>query len=224
MLARIMLFLFAVSVAAVSVGHSQSTGSLPEPCRAQRLGDLAALEKRKERLEQAIARARDKAGTGKDEDKARSLSKSQEELLDVLFQIDCVQAKQELAAASIDAVPAPKPAPPSVAAPAPGASPGSEAKSDTKPSSGSTRSIRKLAAPKPSSGNDAVEITTYFATNRGRTTDREPSKAYDAKVAKLTYGRAVVSIELSRAPCFPWQCRLRPRPEPVPSSSYQNGV
>jgi esterase/lipase superfamily enzyme len=194
MLARIMLFLFAVSVAAVSVGHSQSTGSLPEPCRAQRLGDLAALEKRKERLEQAIARVRDKAGTTKDEDKARSLSKSQEELLDVLFQIDCVKAKQELATAAIDAVPSPKPAPPSVAAPAPGASPGSEAKSDTKPSSGSTRSIGKLAAPKPSSGNAAVEITTYFATNRGRTTQREPSKAYDAKVAKLTYGRAVVSI------------------------------
>jgi esterase/lipase superfamily enzyme len=202
-LARIVLFLIAVT-AAVGAAHSQPTGlvALPEPCRAQRLDDLAALEKRKERLERAIARARENPGTAKDE--ATSLSKSQEDLLEVLFQIDCVKAKQELAKleAPMDAFPPPPPkfAPSSEAAPAPapGASPGAEAKS-AKPPSGSTRSLRKLAAPKPSSG-DALEITAYFATNRGRTGEGDSGKAYDAKVAKLSYGRAVVSIPATHTP------------------------
>ena len=39
-----------------------------------------------------------------------------------------------------------------------------------------------------------LEVTTYFATNRGRTGESSPVKAYDAKVATLSYGRAVVSI------------------------------
>ena len=214
-LARILLFLVAVS-AAVGAGHSQSaqTPGLPEPCRStQRSEDLAALEKRKtalekgkRRLERAIARAKKKPGT-EDEDKAnaKGLSKTRRDLLKVLFQIDCVKAKQALAKAEAPlgglSSPAPK-APPSSPqwAPTPQAAPPSPG-AGAKPS----RSMRKAAKGRgetasaaetasAGTGADALEVTTYFATNRGRTAESEPVKAYNATVAKLTYGRAVVSI------------------------------
>jgi esterase/lipase superfamily enzyme len=219
-LARILLFLIAVS-AAVGTGHSQSadTPGVPEPCRTQRSEDLAALEKRKvalekgkRRLERAIARAKKKPGTedeakAKEKDNARRLSRTQRDLLKVLFQIDCVKAKQTLAKAeapvdSVSSPPRQAPAPSPQWAPAPQAAPpppGLRAK---------PRSLRKArgeAASAPQTvgtagtasagtGEDSLEVTTYFATNRERTAEREPVKAYNAKVAKLTYGRAVVSI------------------------------
>jgi esterase/lipase superfamily enzyme len=204
-LARILLFLVVVS-AAVGAGHSQSadTPGLPEPCRTQRSDDLAALEKRKaalekgkRRLERAIARAKKKPGT-EDEDKAnaKGLSKVRRDLLKVLFQIDCVKAKQVLAKAPVDddsspapktSAPLPQWAPTQQAAPPP---PGAGAKP--------SRSMRKAKgrgeAASAGTGADALEVTTYFATNRGRTAESEPVKAYNATVAKLTWGRALVSI------------------------------
>jgi esterase/lipase superfamily enzyme len=42
--------------------------------------------------------------------------------------------------------------------------------------------------------SNAIEVTTYYATNRGLVKSADPTKAYDSKVAPLSYGRAVVSI------------------------------
>jgi esterase/lipase superfamily enzyme len=204
-LARILLFVIAV-FAAAGAGHSQSADApgLPEPCRTQRSEDLAALEKHKaalekgkRQLERAILRAKKSPGA-EDEDKANAkrLSKTRRDLLKVLFQIDCVRAKQALAEAEApDSVSfaAPKVSDPSPQwAPTPQAAPPPPA-AGAKPS----RSVRKAKGrgETASAGTaDALEVTTYFATNRGRTADTEPVKAYNATVAKLTYGRAVVSI------------------------------
>jgi hypothetical protein len=136
-LARILLFVIAVS-AAVGAGHSQSadTPGLPEPCRTQRSDDLAALEKRKavlekdkRGLERAIARAKKEPGA-KDEAKAkanaRRQSKTRQDLLKVLFQIDCVKAKQALAETEVRMVAGPAP-PPEASPPAPKWAPTKEA-------------------------------------------------------------------------------------------------
>jgi esterase/lipase superfamily enzyme len=212
-LARILLCLVAV-YAIVGPGHGQSEGApgLPEPCRTQRSDDLtaltkrqAALEKGKRRLERAIARAKREPGK-EDEAKANAkrLSKTRRDLLKVLFQIDCVRARQELAKAEapVDSLATP---PPKTSAPAPEWAPTPQAVPPP-PGAGAkpSRSMRKAKARGETTGAadtagaskpaDALEVTTYFATNRGRTDEREPVKAYNAKVAKLSYGRAVVSI------------------------------
>jgi esterase/lipase superfamily enzyme len=214
-LARILLVVIAVSTA-VAAGYGQPSGKsigqpgvgLPEPCRARGSEKLAALEKRRERLERAIARAREKAGkTAEDEDRAKRLSKAQTELLEVLFQIDCAKARQELAKAEPGhggaAPPAPKVAPKDDAREAPQGGLQHDAAPAPAPPSSATgkkfapsRSLRKRQATAESTTApaEAVEVTTYFATNRGRTGESEPDKAYDATVAKLSYGRAVVSI------------------------------
>ena len=146
MLARIMLFLIVVAASA-GIGHSQSigqlAGGLPEPCRTKASESLVALEKRKDRLERAIARAREKSGQATaDEDSAKRLSKTQTDLLEVLFQIDCVEAKQALAKAEVPIVGA-APAPPELAPSqesAPSPPPGAAGKSKFAPS----RSLRKV--------------------------------------------------------------------------------
>src|SRR5262249_25387357 len=87
--------------AAVGAVHGQSDiAGLPEPCRAKAGQSLAALEKSKDRLERAIARAREKSGkAAEDEDNTRRLTSSQKDLLEGLFQIDWAKARQELAKA-----------------------------------------------------------------------------------------------------------------------------
>jgi esterase/lipase superfamily enzyme len=203
-LARIVSFLIVIAAAA-GVSHSQPAGSpgLPESCRTRPSQGLAALEKRKERLERAIARAREKPGkSAKKEDRSKTLTRSQKELLRVLFQIDCVKARQEMAKAELPIVGAPPPpsasrpvrelspaagpklAPLAAPAPAPTAGPGPAP----------NRSLRKATAAKVNGTSNAIEVATYFATNRGRTGKTEPANAYDATVAALSYGRAIVSI------------------------------
>jgi esterase/lipase superfamily enzyme len=210
-LARILLVVIAVS-AAVGAGlgpsRGEPVGSLPEPCRRAAASEkLAALEKRKTRLERAIARARDKTKADKTATDATTaqLSKSQLELLEVLFQIDCAKARQQLAKleSDKDAAPSPKAAPHDSAKGAPQGAPkslqdDSAAPSPPPPGAGSkkssTRSLRKMMGEPVIPAPEAVQVTTYFATNRGHTGDSEPEKAYNARVAKLSYGRAVVSI------------------------------
>ncbi len=153
--------------------------ALPAQCRGQPDEKLTALEKRRQKLERAVARLRDAFGRASDGE-AKALSKSQEQLLQVLFQIDCARLRAKLAGA-----PGAAPVKPSFAeAPAPAPPP--------------TRSLRKTHSAAPvragSEQNNAVEVTTYFATNRGRTTSDDPAEAYDATVSALSYGRAVVSI------------------------------
>jgi esterase/lipase superfamily enzyme len=192
--ARLLLFLLLVTAFA-GAGNSQSSPDLglPEPCRTKASEDLSALQKRKERLEREIARSgrQDDAG-------AKTLTKTQEDLLEVLFQIDCAKRRLETAAKEAmardtaaqqrkgEATAKASPPPPPAAAPsAPGAEP-------------TPRSFRKLKLSDTGDaekGDQAIEVTTYFATNRAQTGRREPAAdVYDAKPAALSYGRALVTI------------------------------
>ncbi len=61
--------------------------------------------------------------------------------------------------------------------------------------------LTRRAVPKAPTAKNLVEITTYYATNRGRSGSPEPAAFYGAKVEnKLEYGRAVVTIPLTHSP------------------------
>jgi esterase/lipase superfamily enzyme len=205
-LTRILLFIgLAVASASAAAAQPAADPNLPEECRAKTEKDtLPALEQRMALLERELAQS------AKPDKAAATLSKTQEELLDLLFRIDCLKARERTAAAAAQptpgamrgrgelakpglsrdgaglqsAQPPPAPAPaPEAAAPPP-----------------TFRSVRKLA--KPDTGADnagsgkAIEVTTYYATNRGLTGKSEPATGvFDATRGKeLTYGRAIVTI------------------------------
>jgi esterase/lipase superfamily enzyme len=179
-----LLVLIAVCAAA-GIGSSQSLQDvrLPEACRAEPAEGLAALEKRKDTLEREIkAHAKDNT---------TALRKSQEELLEVVFKVDCIKMKERVAAAA-----AAKPAP---------STGGTDA-------SGSTRGLRKIG------GENVIEVTTYYATNRALSGQTEATRVYEAKRAALSYGRATVSVPKAHVsgnlelPSI-WRLQFQPDPE-----------
>jgi len=104
MYGRLLLFLVALALA-TSVGKAQTTPDLniPEPCRAASGEALAVIDKRRQDLEREIAgMAAAASGKGKPETDARSkalgknLRTRQEELLKVLFQIECMHTQLKL--------------------------------------------------------------------------------------------------------------------------------
>jgi esterase/lipase superfamily enzyme len=216
MLTRFLLVLAALGLGA-GIASSQSQPAadlkLPAACRGKATESLDLLEKRKERLEQKIAAARAAKPERAD---AKKLTKTQAALLDVLFQLQCYQMRQLPAEQTADAEPTPTDRARSdrgrkrraVAPPPP--APGGEA---------------ELAPPQPTrkaigSGADTgniIEITTYFATNRGRPGKGATASQYDAKVSPLTYGRALVTIPRTHAPGsleLPSIWRLQMQPDP----------
>lgn len=161
MFARLLLIL-SVLLLGPSAGQTQATKApdLPEPCRAVVKDDLAALENRKQRLEREIAEktaALPPTADPTSKTISASLRKNQEQLIDLVFQIECLTLQQR-------------------AEPV----------------------LTRRAAPSP---KNLVEITTYYATNRGRSGSPEPAAFYGAKVeGTLEYGRAVVTIPLTHSP------------------------
>ena len=223
MLARILLALAAVSLGAgLASGQSQPAPAadlrLPAPCRNKAAEDLASLETRKERLERQIAKAR-AAKPGTEETAAKQLTKSQATLLDVLFQIQCHQVRQQSAEQQVaSAQPAPVDGVPvdrarkrravRLDAPQQGAPGGGEAQ----PPPPTRRAAGAVSA------DNVVEVTTYFATNRGLSGKSTPVAFYDAKVSPLSYGRAVVTIPSTHTPGsleLPsiWRLQLQPDPK-----------
>ena len=161
MFARLLLIL-SVLMLGTSTGQTQPIGAsnLPEPCRAGVKDDLATLENRKQRLEREIAE-KTAALPPKADPTSKTISeplrKNQEQLIDLVFQIECLTLQQR-------------------AEPV----------------------MTRRAAP---SAKNLVEITTYYATNRGRSGSPEPAAFYGAKVeGTLEYGRAVVTIPLTHSP------------------------
>jgi esterase/lipase superfamily enzyme len=225
MLARILLVLAAFGLGAgLASGQSQpapaADPSLPAPCRAKAAEDLPALEKRKERLERQIAKAR-AAKPAAEETPAKKLTKSQAALLDVLFQIQCHQVRLQRAAqekvavapAPTDGVPANRPRKRrSVRGDQPDA-PGGAAEPAALPPPPAPR-----AAGAAANGGNLIEVTTYYATNRGLSGKTAPVSFYDANVSPLSYGRAVVTIPSTHAPGsleLPslWRLQLQPDPK-----------
>jgi esterase/lipase superfamily enzyme len=222
MLTRILLVLAALGLGAgIAASQSQPAADLdlPARCRAKAAEDLEALEKRKERLESQIAKAR--AGKpAAEEAGVRKLTKSQAALLDVLFRIQCQQLRQQAVAqetASAEQAPADRTSPSrpkrrAVGRPADTPAPGA-AEPAAPPPPPKQGAAKADAAPA-----DAIEVTTYFATNRGLSGKSTPATLYDANVSPLSYGRAVVTIPSTHTPGsleLPsiWRVQLRPDPK-----------
>jgi esterase/lipase superfamily enzyme len=173
---------FASLVICVGVGHAQpSPGGLTSAaCQVSSTVPLSELEKRRQALERKVAHSRiinrikatlarlgilksksvvttpnvANGAKGYDDD----LRKSQEELLQVLFQIDCQRSKGHMPT-------------------------GLEM----------SRSIQSV--------EPAIEVTTYYATNRKRTTNVEPAKLYGPRFqSTFEYGRATVTIPPTHMP------------------------
>jgi esterase/lipase superfamily enzyme len=156
---RLLLFASALAVTVTVTNAQPSTNDNALACKVAPETTLKALEKRRLALEKEIAR-KDKSRSGKSaaaaKEQEQSLRKSQEELLDVIFQIDCLTTQR----------------PP--------------------------RDRRLVLGAKV---QGAIEITTYYATNRKQNATSEPTKIYGGEVAAtLQYGRAIVSIPPTHVP------------------------
>lgn len=191
---RIRSLLIAAGLCACTTlpSHAQraSTPELPDECKAATTENLAQLQARQTKLEGDIAKV------GKDLERLstvrkllanRSLRKNQEELLDILFRIDCLDGGTRGAPAermgqerahqrrAPSAASGPTPAPPPA--------------------------VRGAAPAAKAAPNDVIEITTYYATNRKASGSAEPVKVYGSGVdGNFHYGRTVVTIPPTHRP------------------------
>ena len=101
MFVRLLLILSALLVGP-SAGRTQGAESpnLPEPCRAAVKGDLTALESRRQRLEREVSEktaALPPATDPSSKSIGEALRKNQEQLIDLVFQIECLTLQQRTA-------------------------------------------------------------------------------------------------------------------------------
>jgi esterase/lipase superfamily enzyme len=210
MLTRILLTIAALGVGAGVAGSQPLADlNLPGPCRTKAAEDLPALESRKARLERQIAEAR--AAKAVAETSTKKLSKSQVALLDVLFQIQCHKMRQQAASA--------EPAAPAIRAskrrsvvsqPEAGGDAAEPAAVSAAPP------VRRAIRAAANAGN-VIEITTYFATNRGLSGKTTLASLYNSEVSPISYGRALVTIPRTHTPGsleLPsiWRLQLQPDP------------
>ncbi|HEY1244212.1 MAG TPA: alpha/beta hydrolase, partial [Hyphomicrobiaceae bacterium] len=171
------------------------------------------------------------------------ITKTQAALLDVLVRIHCLRLRQEAAQAE-----PPAPAQRDIAhtESAPRAAPEAVSAARTRgpktpmpkslPDGADRNTVDTAAAPplpppaparagprggmgsRPDGPAGAIEVVTYYATNRGRSGSGEPARFYGTKPAPLTYGRALVSIPAAHTsgrleqPSI-WKLQLRPDPK-----------
>jgi esterase/lipase superfamily enzyme len=155
-----------------SAGRAQPAFA-PERCAASKSESLPALEARRESLQRDVANtppSNSQPGAQTGSKKAQQkLRESQEQLLEVLFKIDCLRiTPQEVASAERQ-----------------------------EPRQRRWRGPT-VAAPKPT---PALEVTTFYATNRTPTGNAGPAKFYGAGIGRtFRYGRAVVTIPPGHIP------------------------
>jgi esterase/lipase superfamily enzyme len=185
--AVVLIGVMAFCAASPAVGQPAIPPSNPQfgsQCETAATETAEALEARKTALEREIARKKADLETQSAKNPAPavakalndSLQKSQEDLLDVVFKIDCVQSRKAKTA-------------------------------ESRP-----RTARSVNAPQ------VVEVTTYYATNRNNSGNKEPMKVYGAEVATtLSFGRALVTIPLTHKPGsieLPTIWKLEREPDP----------
>jgi esterase/lipase superfamily enzyme len=188
MLIRIVVLLALAAGAGMAGARPAASQEGASSCRA-RPTDLPALEKSKARLERRIA----KSQPASIEAAPKALSKDQTALLDVLLQIHCLKL-QETAGADLAADARKRTA--------------SKTRGTSKvrsavpppPTDQRAEADRGSAAPGASRAGDAIEVVTYYATNRGRSGSTEPANVYTDTDAPLSYGRAVVSVPRTHQP------------------------
>ena len=185
----------------------QTTSTFPSPAASRPRRILPALEKRRERLERRIAQARAAKSAADEEPGSTTLSKSQAALLGVLFQIQCHKLRQQTASAEPSAAERVAPKRRAVA-------PAQDAPGAAAPPPSARRAARRTVA----AADNVIEVTTYFATNRGRSGKSAPASVYDATVSPLSYGRALVTVPGTHTPGsleLPSIWRLQFQPDPT---------
>src|ERR1700730_17701376 len=104
MIGRVLLFVVALAYG-TNAGRAQFSPDLtrPEPCQMARSEALPVLEQRRQSLEREIAsKAEARTGPdGKPLSGSEGLRKNQEDLLKVLFQIECLNTQRKLQAVDI---------------------------------------------------------------------------------------------------------------------------
>jgi esterase/lipase superfamily enzyme len=177
-------------------GLAQAQGKtfVPPDCQTVAQTARSVLEKRRTDIEAALEKLRASLRAGPDDTASRAINlkirRQQEDLLEVLFALDCPNTGEAAKAATkkksvrMESMAPPPPPPPAPASR--GLSPAPPQPTSASPAP------RAAAAPQP----DTVEVTTYYATNRKLdTAARSPGETYGREgIAELTFGRTVVSI------------------------------
>jgi len=196
-------------------------GPLRDYCKAAANETNQSLESRRKEIEAKLATLQERmaqAGPLKRGPLDTELRKAQEDLLELVFAADCLRLKAlpplppppPLASAERKLAPPPMtnrglspPPPPTPAAAAP---PVAASPSAMPPASSADRAMPPLGSGGPmivkSATADAVEIVTYYATNRKPgAANAPPSEAYaNERGGTLAFGRVVVSIPRTHTP------------------------
>ncbi|MDX2205049.1 MAG: alpha/beta hydrolase [Hyphomicrobiaceae bacterium] len=192
------LMLAATGLSTPAAAQAAAPGFVPADCKATAATPRAELETRRDGIQARLSKLRaDLRAAAGDEPKVRSINRNirrgQEDLLEVLFAIDCKKDSEPVIAKRAvrmeRALPkaAPPPAPPTPApSPPPAAARG--VPQDAPPPA--------AAAPGAPAQPEALLVTTYYATNRKlEKSPRSPGETYGLEaISDLTFGRAVVSI------------------------------
>jgi esterase/lipase superfamily enzyme len=160
--------------------QSGASTVIPDDCRFLTQGNLADLKKRMAKLEAEVTRqlalaVGRRSNAAKHDPQAMpastdDLRRNQEELLQLVFQIDCIERGKKL---------------PPIA---------SRSRGAARESGGPTAGSSGESASRPT---DIYEVPIYYATNRNRTGDEQPTKLYGSDFAQdfsHHYGRVVVTI------------------------------
>jgi esterase/lipase superfamily enzyme len=168
--------LIAALVFGIGAARAQT---LPASCPPPSAIPLVELEKRKQALERDVAlkSAAERLGSaGRTKDLESDLRKTREQLLDVLFRIECERDRVQVPPATgltRGAAPPPSPSP----------------------------ERRTRAVPTAPQQPQLLEITTYYATNRKQSASAEPVKFYGPQLeSTFRYGRATITIPPTHTP------------------------
>ena len=191
---------------------AQAAGpALSDDCKAATSEPRLSLDSRKKEIESKLADLRERmaqVGPIKRAPLDAEMRKAQEDLLEIVFATDCLRLKgpplpppPPLASAERKQPPmasrglAPQPSSPAPAAAAP--------PSAAAPSITADKAMPRAGAKVEKSATaDAVEIVTYYATNRKQgAASATPSEAYgNERGGALSFGRVVVSIPRAHTP------------------------
>ena len=188
---------------------------LPDDCKSLGSETRLSLDARKAELDKKLVALRDRLADApllKRREAERDMRKAEEDMLELVFMLDCLRLTRLPPPPSVRPAEAPfksrglaqpAPPPPSAAPPAPSsaARPAPPPVTSAEPR-GSGAAMERSAAPTPravvaeSPAPANVEIVTYYATNRARgAANAAPGETYGSeRTTDVSFGRVVVSI------------------------------
>jgi esterase/lipase superfamily enzyme len=203
--------LWVACLAASCASVNAQPGMAPADCKSSAGETILSLESRKKEIEGRLAKLQDRmaeVGPVKRAPLDTEMRKAQEDLLELVFAADCLRLKalpplppppplasdeRKRAPMASRGLSPPSPAPVSAAPPQAAAPPGASA---DRAARGAGPTMEKSASA------DAVEVVTYYATNRKQgAANAAPSDVYgNERGSALAFGRVVVSIPRTHTP------------------------